>query len=100
MHDREAFTRSSLEFHLAVAEASGNRVLAYQLISLQHISWPKRNRALTAVVAKRVLDAHRELVDHIEKRDVQGARAHMEAHVRMIRDRRVSTEKSNSVGCL
>ena len=45
--DVVAFTRSSREFHLAVAEASHNRVLVVQLISLQHVSWPARNPTLT-----------------------------------------------------
>src|SRR5688572_30542469 len=38
--DPTAYTRSSREFHLAVAEASHNRVLVVQFISLQHVSWP------------------------------------------------------------
>src|SRR3954470_4156111 len=38
--DLDAFTESSREFHLAVAEASHNRVLVVQLLSLQHVSWP------------------------------------------------------------
>src|SRR5262245_3706482 len=38
--DLDAFTRSSHQFHLGVAEASHNRVLHYQLVSLQHVSWP------------------------------------------------------------
>jgi GntR family transcriptional regulator, transcriptional repressor for pyruvate dehydrogenase complex len=94
VHSREPFTRSSLQFHLALADASGNRVLACQLVSLQHISWPRRNRTLTVAVARRVIEAHRELTDLIEARDAAGARTHMQAHVRMIRDRRVgSSEK-------
>src|ERR1700745_2182709 len=36
--ERDAFTRSSLAFHLAVAEASHNRVLVVQLVLLQHVS--------------------------------------------------------------
>src|SRR5438477_6382133 len=35
LDDVERFTRSSLAFHLAVADASKNRVLHYQLVSLQ-----------------------------------------------------------------
>ena len=35
------FTRLSRDFHLAVAEASHNRVLVVQLISLEHVSWPR-----------------------------------------------------------
>src|SRR5947209_12177296 len=41
--DLDAFTRLSRDFHLAVAEASHNRVLVVQLISLEHVSWPRHN---------------------------------------------------------
>src|SRR5690348_15889874 len=47
MADADAYTRSSHEFHLAVAEASHNRVLVVQFLSLHHISWPSRNKTLT-----------------------------------------------------
>ena len=50
--DAERFTRLGAAFHLAVAEASHNRVLVVQLISLQHVSWPRRNPTLTATVAR------------------------------------------------
>ena len=94
----DAFTRSSLRFHLAVADASHNRVLHYQLVSLQHVSWPKRNRTLTREVARRVLEAHCRLVALIEARDAGEARRLMEAHVGMIRSRRVA-ESRRSVCC-
>jgi GntR family transcriptional repressor for pyruvate dehydrogenase complex len=90
----DAFTRSSLNFHLAVAEASGNRVLHYQLVSLQHVSWPGRNRTLTRPVARKVLDAHRRLVELIEARASGEARKLMEAHVGMIRERRVAESRA------
>jgi GntR family transcriptional repressor for pyruvate dehydrogenase complex len=96
--DADAFTRASLRFHLAVAEASHNRVLHYQLVSLQHVSWPKRNRTLTREVARRVLEAHRRLAALIEARDAAEARRFMEAHVGMIRSRRVA-ESRRSVCC-
>src|SRR5215217_7934025 len=35
--DNDAYTRSSLEFHLAVVEASHNRVLVVQFLSLHHV---------------------------------------------------------------
>src|SRR3954470_10896480 len=88
--DREAYTRSCRDFHLAVAEASHNRVLVTQLISLQHVSWPSENRTLTPEVARRVLDVHRELSLLIEMRDAAGARLLMDDHVKMIRARRVA----------
>lgn len=88
--DVQAYTRSSREFHLAVAEASHNRVLVVQFISLQHVSWPNENRTLTPAVARRVLDVHKELAALIEMRDAAGARQLMDDHVKMIRARRVA----------
>lgn len=94
LDDLDAFTRSSLQFHLGVAEASHNRVLHYQLISLQHVSWPSRNHTLNRAVARKILEAHRRLVALIEARDAAGARQFMEAHVGMIRERRVTESKT------
>jgi GntR family transcriptional regulator, transcriptional repressor for pyruvate dehydrogenase complex len=93
--DNDAYTRVSLEFHLAVAEASHNRVLVTQFISLHHVSWPRRNRTLTPKVAKRVLDVHRELAELIEMRDAAGARALMDDHIKMIKARRVAEHRGN-----
>lgn len=97
LDDVNAFTRSSLDFHLAVAEVSGNRVLVFQLVSLQHVAWPTRNRSLTRPVAMHILDAHRDLVALIEARDGVGARRSMDDHVKMIRARRL-TERGESHG--
>jgi GntR family transcriptional regulator, transcriptional repressor for pyruvate dehydrogenase complex len=91
--DVAALTRSCRDFHLAVAEASHNRVLAVQLVSLEHVAWPARNQTLTPAVARRVLDVHKELVQLIEMRDGAGARRLMGEHVKMIRSRRVAEEK-------
>lgn len=90
LDDVDAFTRSSLEFHLAVAQASHNRVLLFQLISLQHVSWPARNKTLTRAVAKHIVAVHRELADLVESRDAPAARRLMDDHVKMIRSRRVA----------
>jgi GntR family transcriptional repressor for pyruvate dehydrogenase complex len=88
--DTALYTRLSHDFHLAVAEASHNRVLVVQLISLQHVSWPARNSTLTPQVARRILDVHKELLALIEIRDPAGARRLMDDHVKMIRARRVA----------
>lgn len=90
MADLDAFTRLSRDFHLAVAEASHNRVLIVQLISLEHVSWPRRNVTATAKLARHILDVHGKLADLIELRDPSGARALMDDHVKMIRARRVA----------
>ncbi len=88
--DLDAFTRHSRDFHLAVAEASHNRVLVVQLISIEHVSWPRRNRTATPELARRILDVHGKLADLIERGDAGGARALMDDHVKMIRARRVA----------
>ena len=95
LDDVERTTQLGAEFHLAIAEASHNRVLVVQLISLQHVSWPRRNPTMTPKVARRVLDVHRELLALIEIRDAAGARKLMDEHVKMIRSRRV-TEHAKS----
>src|SRR5512146_3458539 len=88
--DLDAFTRLSRDFHLAVAEASHNRVLVVQLISLEHVSWPRRNATATPRLAHHILEIHTKLTDLIELRDASGARALMDDHVKMIRARRVA----------
>src|SRR5262249_52062612 len=95
MDDVAAFTRLGREFHLAVAEASHNRVLVVQLISLQHVSWPAQNPTLTPKVAQRILDAHKELASLIEIRDSAAARQLMDDHVKMIGARRVAEHRDH-----
>jgi len=90
INDDDIFTRLCAEFHLAVVEASHNRALAVQFLSLHYISWPSRNRTLTRKVAKRVQDVHKELCTLIEMRNGAGARLLMDDHVKMIRARRVA----------
>jgi GntR family transcriptional repressor for pyruvate dehydrogenase complex len=91
--DVPAFTKLGRDFHLAVAEASHNRVLVVQLISLQHVSWPSKNPTLTPRVARHVLDVHKELAALIEMRDPAGARRLMDDHVKMITARRVAEDR-------
>ena len=88
--DLDAFTRLSRDFHLAIAEASHNRVLVVQLISLEHMSWPRHNVTATGKLARHILDIHIKLTDLIELRDASAARALMDDHVKMIRARRVA----------
>jgi GntR family transcriptional repressor for pyruvate dehydrogenase complex len=93
LDDVDAYTLSSREFHLAIAEASHNRVLVVQFISLQNVSWPSRNTTLTPKVARRILEVHKELAALIEMRDAAGARRLMDDHIKMIRARRVAEHR-------
>jgi GntR family transcriptional repressor for pyruvate dehydrogenase complex len=94
IEDVVGYTRLGREFHLAVAEASHNRVLVVQLISLQHVSWPAQNPTLTPQVARRILEVHRQLTSLIEMRDGAGARRLMDEHVRMIGARRIAEHRN------
>jgi GntR family transcriptional repressor for pyruvate dehydrogenase complex len=95
LDDPLAFTRGGREFHLAIAEASHNRVLIVQLVSLQHVSWPTGHSTLTKDIMRRVQAVHRELAAMIEARDGAGARRLMDEHVKMIRARRVAEHGGN-----
>jgi GntR family transcriptional repressor for pyruvate dehydrogenase complex len=64
--------------------------LVVQLISLEHVSWPRRNVTATPKLAEHILDIHTKLADLIEIRDAAGARALMDDHVKMIRARRIA----------
>jgi GntR family transcriptional repressor for pyruvate dehydrogenase complex len=97
----DAFTRLSRDFHLAVAEASHNRVIVVQLLSLEHVSWPRRNATATPKLTRHILEIHTQLTDLIEMRDAAGARVLMNDHVKMIRARRVAEhgEKDDGSAC-
>ncbi|HEY2590112.1 MAG TPA: FCD domain-containing protein [Steroidobacteraceae bacterium] len=92
--DRAAYTRACRDFHIGIAESSHNRVLVVQLVSLQHVPWPKENRTLTPKVARHIHEVHRQLLALIEQRDSGGARRLMDEHVRMIRARRSAERDS------
>lgn len=94
----DEFTRLSRDFHLAVAEASHNRVLMVQLISLEHVSWPRHNVTATPKLARHILKVHARLADLIALRDPSGARALMDGHVKMSRARRVGAAARKSNG--
>src|SRR3954471_10159211 len=96
LNDAARTTELGAAFHLAIAEASHNRVLVVQLISLQHVSWPRRNPTMNAKVAKRICDVHKDLLALIEIHDAAGARQLMDDHVKMIRARRVSEHRKSS----
>jgi GntR family transcriptional repressor for pyruvate dehydrogenase complex len=93
LDDVSGFTRAGREFHLAIAEASHNRVLVVQLVSLQHVSWPAQNPTLTREVSRHILEVHKQLALLIEMRDGPGARRLMEDHVKMISARRIAEHR-------
>lgn len=78
----DAYIAADLEFHLTIAEATGNRVAAH----LMHALRDQLHRALGTVYqiphsAERSLAQHREIVEAIGARRPDEARASMQAHI-------------------
>jgi GntR family transcriptional regulator, transcriptional repressor for pyruvate dehydrogenase complex len=78
----DAYIAADLEFHLTIAEATGNRVAAH----LMHALRDQLHRALGTVYqiphsAERSLSQHREIVEAIGARRSEEARASMQAHI-------------------
>jgi DNA-binding FadR family transcriptional regulator len=82
-----AFTESALGFHLAIAEASHNRILVAQLTALHHVLRPLYARRTTGAVATRVVQAHRKLLERIDSGDARGSRESMCLHLEGVRAR-------------
>lgn len=82
----DAFSAADIDFHLAIAEASGNRIYATVLRSLQNrcIQFAQANRGDKASY-QRTLEAHRSIVDTIESGDPALAAAAMHAHLQATR---------------
>lgn len=87
--DRGEYARLCRAFHFALAEASKNRVLVVQLISLDRVALSLREKTFPADVAQRVLKVHRDLARAIELGDPDTARRIMDEHMRIIRTRSV-----------
>jgi DNA-binding FadR family transcriptional regulator len=78
----DAYIAADLEFHLTIAEATGNRVAAH----LMHALRDQLHRALGTVYqiphsAERSLAQHRQIVEAIGARRPDEARASMQAHI-------------------
>jgi GntR family transcriptional repressor for pyruvate dehydrogenase complex len=89
LDNRGDYARLSRAFHFALAEASRNRVLVVQLISLDRVAVSVREKTFPVDVAQRVLGVHRELARCIAEGDPDGARRVMDEHMGVIRRRSV-----------
>jgi GntR family transcriptional repressor for pyruvate dehydrogenase complex len=84
--DALKFLRLGWDFHLAVAEASHNRVLIIQLKALRHVAWSTRGSAQVQGVSERVLTIHRDVAAAIEAGDAARARSIMRMHLDHMRE--------------
>lgn len=83
-------------FHLAVAEASGNPILALQLEAFKHVQWPPGASRTTEKVGDHVLKVHRSIFDAIIAKDAARARQEMAQHVTMFLQKTAHTKMSES----
>ena len=82
----EEFSAADIDFHLAIAAASGNRIYATVLHSLQArcIQYAQANRD-TGSGHLRTVEAHRNIVEAVESGDPDLAAAAMNAHLQASR---------------
>jgi GntR family transcriptional regulator, transcriptional repressor for pyruvate dehydrogenase complex len=77
-----AYIDADVRFHLAIAEATGNRLVEACMEAVRDVL----HDALSAVFeiplsAARAVDEHREILDAIDTRDVDRAQSAMRAHI-------------------
>jgi|TARA_B100000315_G_scaffold247251_1_gene275706 DNA-binding FadR family transcriptional regulator len=87
LDDPVKFTHAGQQFHLAVAEASGNRALVAQFMALRHVVWPNNAHRATRPVAEKAVDYHRNILTAIKRQDRSSARNLMREHLDEIRER-------------
>lgn len=85
MNEADAFSRHDSSLHLAISEASGNKLIFHIVESLQSAL---RNASYIGLLAitdlttlQRIVDEHDKLVDAIERRDETGAGDLMRDHL-------------------
>lgn len=86
--DAVRFTDAGNAFHVAVADASGNRVLRATLEALSGIRLAAYSPRANPRRARRVLKVHQEILAAIEARDGDLARRLMTDHVQFVRSQR------------
>ncbi|WP_028923567.1 FadR/GntR family transcriptional regulator [Pseudonocardia acaciae] len=78
------FTERALDFHLLVAEASGNRALRASVRALRSVQMLKFRPNTSTEVAHRVTRMHGRIVDAIAAGDAEAARAAMNEHLELV----------------
>jgi DNA-binding FadR family transcriptional regulator len=76
--------RDDLDYHLAVAQASGNPLRQHILKNIFDLAgefFRISAEKITAIWFATVVEQHRKVFQAIERGDQEGARAHMEEHL-------------------
>jgi GntR family transcriptional regulator, transcriptional repressor for pyruvate dehydrogenase complex len=95
--DVAQFAKADLGFHLALAEASGNPIIAKINLIIRHILSVSMENIVRTLGNQDGLDYHRRILDAIEQRDAGLAERLMEEHVVRTMER-FKHEKGPSIG--
>lgn len=85
------FSEIDSQFHLALAELSGNRMMEWMVVSMTgaraHTQWSRvRTITLTPRVIAIYNQQHRDIIDAIKSREPEAAAARMKKHIVTARD--------------
>ena len=85
--DPVAFIEADLDFHLALAEAAGNPIVLSLIDSIVGLLREQRLRVYRVEGGpERGQHHHKRILEAIRRRDPQGARAAMQAHLTQVRE--------------
>jgi len=90
-NDPQSFSRNDEEFHLLLAELSGNRLMQWMAQSMSgarsHSQWSRvRTITLNPAIIRTYNKQHRAIVESIKARDPEAAAARMKAHILTARE--------------
>ena len=83
--DEERYIGADVQFHLTIAEATGNRVAQHTMLAIRELL----RRALSTIYqipksAEQSIDDHRAILAAIEAHDAEGARERMREHLERV----------------
>ncbi len=93
------FAESGHLFHLALIEASGNRVLTAQFNALRHAVWPRNSDRAKPDIARRTLAMHQKLFEAVRDGKSALARELMCSHLEDIRKIEFSGDETKGMDC-
>jgi GntR family transcriptional repressor for pyruvate dehydrogenase complex len=87
VHEREAYIEADLDFHLALAEAADNPLILALIDSIVGLLREQRSRIFEVDGGPgRGQFHHKRILEAIERRDSDGAREAMRAHLEQVRE--------------
>src|SRR5579864_4045159 len=87
LEDADAYIEADLDFHLALAEAAGNPIVLSLIDSIVGLLREQRLRTFHVKGGpERGQQHHKRILEAVELRDPQAARAAMHAHLQQVRE--------------